>query len=342
MLTSAPRTEEVVSTTSKALRPLVASGELTTAQAEAVVRALAERQVGAAAQGAVSERSGWLARVGEIAAYLGAALLVSGMVSIVGQHWTDLGRSGQIWLLAVIAALLGMAGLAVTGFRGSRPSDDEAEVLRRLSSTLLVLSTAAVAGLLARVFVPAVGDFDQTRGGWMLITIAVVCGLLLVGVRLSAPSALDEVGLLGVVLAFTAGVLLVVGFTDQGDYVTAPILVVGLGWAFIATSTRALTVPTLGLTLGLAAALWASLVGDGDAANKLMTATLALVCFATYLVRPAWPWLAVALIAAVAFTLMVVSPVASPAVTLIVAGVVLLVLAATAFALQRRRVGPAR
>jgi hypothetical protein len=108
----------------------------------------------------------------------------------------------------------------------------------------------------------------------------------------------------------------------------------GVGYAALALTTRMLTVPTLGLVLGLATALVASVGGTTD--SRVLLAVLALGCFAAYLVRPRWPLVSAAMLAAVALTFSVVGDAFGPAVAMLVSGVLLLLLTAGALVLRQR------
>jgi hypothetical protein len=327
----------------EALEPLVASGELSPLQVEHVMRALDEWrpvEAGEPAAGvpAAAARP-WLPRLAEVGAYLGAALLASGAMLIIGQNWRAIGWSGQVILLAGLAVAFAVAGVAVSVFGVREYGGVRARaVMRRLASTLFVLGTASVGGLVLRLFVPERGDMTDARVGWMLVTAGAVCALLLIGVRRVAPSALDEIALLGAVIATTAGVLVLVVNPDVNPALAmVPLFVLGLAWAFLAMLTQALTVPTLGVCLGLLVSLYACAGAGDQTVAEVLLAVLAVIAFTVYVLRTSWPWVVAALVSAVAFTVVVVGNAMNMAVALLFAGVVLLVLAAAAFAVQRHR-----
>jgi hypothetical protein len=327
-----------------ALHKLVETGELSDAQALRVHDTYAVESAtpaGTAPAAAAPRPSSWTRRLVEVGAYLGAALVAAGGAIIVGQQWDELGRGGQLVLLAALTAVFGAAGAAAAwvDHRREEPEADRA-VLRRLASTLLTLAAAATAGFVAIAYLPAAGAGDPTdaRLGWMFLTIAAATGSVLVVTRLVAPSALAEIGLYGAVLAAPTGLLFFVNLPESSDLpalVAVLFAVVGVAYAAVASTTRALTAPTLGTVLGLATALIAA-IGDSPT-SRVLLAVLAVGCFAAYLARPRWPFVAAAMLAAVILTFVVVGDAFNPAVAMLVAGVALLALAAGTLLLQRRR-----
>ncbi len=319
---------------------LVESGELTAQQAHVVHDAYATEStvVHAVPVAAPAERhpSSWASRLIEVGAYLGAALVAAGGAIVVGQRWEDLGQAGQLWLLAVLASAFAAAG-AVTVFVGRHLRDEhEQSVARRLASTLLTLCAAAAAGLVIRAIVPNTNqDISEARAGWMLLTAAAVAGTILVVTRLVAPSALAELALFGTTLAAAFGAILVVGMPDSPTFATVLFFCLGAGYAVMALTTRLLTVPTLGLILGLATALAAA--GGETTTNRLLLGLLAVVCFGAYLMTPRWPLVTAAMLAAVALTFSLVGGALGSAFAFLVSGLMLLGLAAVALLLQQRR-----
>jgi hypothetical protein len=325
-----------------ALRQLVEAGELTPVQAQRVHDTYnVESATVEGTTPAPPGPSGWARRLIEVGAYLGAALVAAGGAIIVGQQWQDLGRSGQLVLLAALTVAFGAAGAVVAwaDHRRDEPDADRA-VLRRLASTLLTLAAAATAGFVAVAYLPAAGEGSPSdaRAGWMFLTIAAATGAVLVVTRLGAPSALAEIGLYGAVLAVPTGLLFFVNLPDSRDVPPLAAVLfaaVGVGYAAVASTTRVLTVPVLGTVLGLGTALIAA--GGDSTTSRVLLAVLAVGCFAAYLARPRWPFVATAMLAAVILTFVVVGDAFNPAVAMLVAGMALLALTAGALLLQRRR-----
>ena len=335
------RPRDDVVTLDSTLHHLVDAGEITDAQAHRVHDAfLAERAVPEGAAPPIAGRgAGWTGRLIEVGAYLGAALVAAGGVLVVGQQWEQLGLSGQLAVLGAVAVAFAVAGsVVVVVGRTRRAQVGDPDVLRRLASTLLTLSAAASAGFVARAFLPDTGDIAESRAGWMLLTMAAVAGLILVAARLTAPSALAEIGLYGTVLAAAAGVMFLAGPLDSPTPAIVAFFGIGVGYTALSLLTRWLTVPTLATVLGLATALFASL-GD-TTTSRVLLAVLAVGCFAAYLARPHWPLVTTALLAAVAFSFSIVGDTFGPAVAMLVSGLLLLVLTTAALLLRRRRTTP--
>ena len=322
------------------LEHLVESGELTARQAQAVHAAYAAESCGVPASPVTSAQprhpSPWANRLIEVGAYLGAALVAAGGAIVVGQRWQEIGQAGQLWLLAALAVVFGAAGATAVVVGGRRPDEHGQAVARRLASTLLTLCASAVAGLVIRAFIPDFGrDISESTAGWMLLTAAAVAGAVLILTRVVAPSALGELALFGTLLAAGFGAVLVAGVPDDP---TVPVLVffsLGAGYAVVALTTRLLTVPTLGVVLGLVTAL-AAAAGE-TATNRILLAVLALGCFGAYLMRPRWPLVMAAMLAAVALTFSLVGDALGSAVAFLASGLLLLGLAAAALIRQQHR-----
>lgn len=321
-----------------ALHQLVGSGQLSDTQAQQVHEAFVSEHMriqSAPAPATTTHPSqGWASRLIEVGAYLGAALVAAGTVLVVRQQWHELGHVGQLAVLGSVALVLGVTGMVVAALarrRGENAPDHA--VLRRLSSTLLTLAAAVTAGFVLRAFMATNGDVDESRVGWMFLTIAATSGLILVATRVVAPSAFAEIGLFGALLAVPAGIVWLAGPPDSPTLGMVLFYCVGIGYAALAILTRMVTVPTLGIGLGLATALIAS-VGD-TTTSRVLLLLLAAGCFAGYLARPRWPLVTTAMVAAVAFTFSIVGDTFGPAVAMLVAGLVLLVLTGVALLLRR-------
>jgi hypothetical protein len=171
----------------------------------------------------------------------------------------------------------------------------------------------------------------------MFLTAGLVAGLILLAARLTAPSAVAEVGLYGAILGALGGTMMLVGPTNDPTAAVVAFFCIGVAYAAVSVLTRLLTVPTLGLVLGLGTALFASLVGE-ETTSRVLLAVLAVGCFAAYLVRPLWPLVTAAMVSAVGFSFLLVGDTFGPAVAMLVSGLVLLALAAGALLLRRRHV----
>jgi hypothetical protein len=116
------------------------------------------------------------------------------------------------------------------------------------------------------------------------------------------------------------------------------LLSIGLAWALVGTFTSLMRTEILVTCLGLLLALFASATIAEEAwSQRLALATLIVVSLAVYLARPLWPYIATATVAAVVLTVTWVGEAVGPAMALLAAGLVFLVLAGAALMLHRRR-----
>ncbi|WP_045743910.1 DUF2157 domain-containing protein [Actinoplanes rectilineatus] len=267
---------------SAALDRLVGRGEITSAQAGAVLREY--RGPGDALRGPGLRR-----QLGEIAGYLGASFVVGAVALFLGEEWEVLGRLGRVAILGAMTAVLFAAGVAVRwraaapGARWWRPWPGDS-VRRRLASTL-VTGAALAAG------VAVYAGFDADPVSFSppayapLLASAVGLAVVILGYLL-ARSALGQ--LAAAVGAFwTMGNLLdVLNLDDMAAYGAGSLLLglawVGLAWQRLAVEHRFAL--AIAVTFGL---LGAQLIvgGDTGAQNHLGYALTALVtgaCFAAY------------------------------------------------------------
>jgi hypothetical protein len=211
----------------------------------------------------------------------------------------------------------------------------EHAVRRRLASTSLTIAAgtaAGTAGVLAT--------------GHELLAVAVTAVVAVAVAQWVAPSAVSETAALG------AGCLLVVAILDEvapdqeSTTLTAMVLAfaaLGLGWAAL-SRTRVLTVPTLGLALGLVVALYAGTAGafagiqPGEAAGVGVLVLLAAGGLAYYVRASAWPAAVAGVLALAALVLKFSSDSLSPVVAVFLTGLVLLGVGAVLL-LRRRSTG---
>lgn len=228
-------------------------------------------------------------RLAEAAAYAGAALVGAAGAVLVGQRWEELGRPGRVAVLAGITLVLVVVGATVAAVRPRGRQvllAPEHAVRRRLASTSLTIAAGTAAGT-AGVLVPGHG----------LLAAAVTVVVAVAAAQWAAPSAVSETAGLGAVCLLAVAVLDEVSPDQESTTATAMVLVfaaVGLGWAAL-SRTRALTVPTLGLSLGLVIALYAGTVGvfaelqPGAAIAVGVLALVAVGGLAYYVRTAAWP-----------------------------------------------------
>lgn len=241
-------------------------------------------------------------RLAELAGYLGGAFVVAAGALFVAEQWTDLTVAAQVLLLFGIAVLLFVAGaaVAVTGGGFAALLDAEQSVRRRLASVLFTGGSAAAA---AAVIVWLI-DVVEQRGNevddqWLIgfggsLTLLV---LATVGYRL-AHSLLGQ-------LAVAVGAAYAIPFVLEGfDLVDAPVVVglaflgLGLGWlVLVERGVWHEVVP--GQILGAALVVVGAQIpvaSDDAWVGYLVTILVAMAGFTVYVVRRAWPYLAVGVV----------------------------------------------
>lgn len=318
---------------------LVSEHVLSPEQARQVLAALEERR---APEPPPPARAPWAARLAEIGAYLGAALVAAAGAVVVAQQWGDMSYAMRVGVLGVTAVVLVAAALGVVLFRGSRSWDDlrNGDTLRRLSGSLFTLGAGATFGTVMVAMLSeqtAVTEFEAGRATF--IAAGTAFGVLVVS-RLLADSALSELALFGAMVGMVAGVLAMT--TEDSDYSARAmqwtLLTAGLAWALVATYTRILRNQTLGTALGLALALFgAATVAENPWSHRVALLVLVAVTLTVYLTRPSWPYITAATVAAVVLTVTWVGETVGAALALLSAGVVVLVLAGGALYLHLHR-----
>lgn len=271
-------------------------------------------------------------RLAEAAAYAGAVLVGAAGAVVVGQRWEDLGRPGRVAVLAGVTAVLAAVGLVVALVRPHgravlrRP---EHAVRRRLASTALTLAAVTGAGT---VGVPAT---DHT-----LFFIALTFAVVMAVTQAVAPSAVSETAALAAVALLVGAVVDEAGGADAA--VLVALAVVGVGWAALAW-TSLLTVPALGLALGLALTLYCGGVGaffgsqPEEGAGITVLAVLVVGGLAAYVRTGRWPLAAAGVLALAVLVLRLTADSLGAPVALLLTGLVLL--GTGALLLLRRRSG---
>jgi hypothetical protein len=316
---------------------LVSSGTLTEAQATSVLAAIESEQRTQAP--ALRVHSGITARLAEIGAYIGAALVVAAGIVVVAQQWEQMTYGMRVTVMCgATAALLIAAGVASV-FPHGRPWDDvpNGATLRRLCGTLFALGALAGFGtVLVAMLSGQPGVTEGQTATAFIVAGSVGFGLLAVG-RWRAETPLTDLGLVAASLSVVAG-LIQLWFTDEPAAIQWTLLSLGLAWALVGSFTRALRHHTLVTALGLALALFAAAtIAEAEGSQRAALATLIIVSLTVYLVRPTWPYITVATIAAVVLTVTWVGPALGPALALLLAGLVVLLLAGVALWLHTHR-----
>lgn len=347
-----------------ALAALVADGTLSRAQADAVLTAIARSEAAppgtapaAAAPAAVAAASptasvaapvarpvpAWRGRLLEAGVYLGSVFVLAAVALVVQQSWSTISRGTQLLLAGGLTAVAAVAGLLVGWpVRPQRVGADPRHAVRRRSAsvvlTLAVALAAATTVLLVR------------EARWSGVVAAGVALVLMLAVHLVAPSVVAELAV------FVAGAALMgmvpeavwpapqgEGAGDTYDFartdLTRGLLLFGYGvvWAWLVS--RRLPHRHLGVALGLTVAVIGAptTAGRGMPVAAALLGVLAVAAVVTYLRDPLWAWMVGAVGAAFLAVVLIGNRTMGPALTFLVAGVVLLGGTAAAVVVGRRR-----
>jgi len=341
------------------LAELVAHDVLSTDQAHAVSEALVAEAPPAAVPAPTGRvalvpaasapgRSALRSRLVEAAAYLGAVLVAAGVLALVAQSWDDLTVAAHVWILAGFGVVLYAIGLGIALLVGGGPVTVRLHVQaprRRVAGALMT-----VGAVLAASAAPA-GLDGSSRSMFLAGVIAFVA---ILPVQFLAPSAVTEIALYGsAVVATSAGLQQLVPERPESDFwqpgrlpartwdylVPVSLTVLGLVWAGIVS--RLVTLPVVAQVLGLGTAFVASttLATDDSThpAGVAALAVLALLGIAVFVRERAWPWLVLTVLSATVAVFVLVAQAANPALAFLVSGLVLLMAAAGATLLGKRR-----
>lgn len=139
-----------------ALQRLVAGGELTGAQADAVRREFA---------GAAEPGRAWVI---EVIGYLGGGLMIAGAALLLANRWEELGTRVQSGLLAGIAVVFVLAAMLIAEGRPRQASG-----ARRRAAAVLLSLTAIPAGFAAGIAAP---EPDQATWGFLTaLVVSLAC-----------------------------------------------------------------------------------------------------------------------------------------------------------------------
>jgi hypothetical protein len=336
MVSTAPTTQPISrEQLVRALDRLQAEGRWSPAQATALLDELDRSAPAPPATGGPPAPARLGSRLAEAAAYAGAVLVGAAGVVLVGQNWEDLGRPGRVAVLAGVTVVLAVIGIAVAAVRprGRTAMRQPAHaVRRRLASTALTIGAATGAGTIG---VLSTGHHFLFAAATAVLMIAVAQAL--------APSAVSETA--GIVaVALLAGAVL-----EEADAsfaaLTVTLAAVGVGWAALSW-TALLTVPTLGLALGLALTFYAGAAAAFYGFQPEEGVGIAVLCLlaagglAGYVRTGRWPLAAAGVLALATLVLRLTTDSLGAPVALLLTGLVLL--GAGAVLLIRRRATEAR
>ncbi|MGZ4426454.1 MAG: hypothetical protein ACXVXM_03600 [Nocardioidaceae bacterium] len=237
-------------------------------------------------------------RLAELAGYVGAAFVVAAIALLVADQWRSLPVAARSGLLYGAAVLLFAAGV-VLGLTGGGLADLRAgtqPVRRRLAGVLFTVAAGAGAAAtvvwLVHALHPGTAEVDRTpvvglAGSLVLVALG-VAGYLL------APTLLGQA-----VVAVGAGYATAFALDTVADVAPVPLglLLLGLGVVWLLLAERGWwREVTAGRVVGCLFLLVGAQVPVGSATawvGYVATLTVAVAGFALYVVRRAWPYLAV-------------------------------------------------
>ncbi len=318
-------------------------GQITTEQA-AEVRS--RMSVGAPASGPQGPRR---SPVPEILGYVGGALLLSAVLSLVAQEWEGWGDGLRITVAGGAAAAVYIASTVVSGIAGWRAGLRGHEASRRLVAVLVAIGVPLVALTVMSVIHAVTGDkgsdLDSIIVGSAAFTAACIGAWWVRGVMTTLAVAAGT---------FWLAVAVATSVTRPDDHLAwlfpAMVVIVGLAWLLIAP--RLLEVPILAQAIGMAGLIVMlfpqAMEGTPDWVAPPMDLVIAVWLSRGLLIAIAvvaltgfalgWPWpFAAGGVAAGVFAALSISQGALGWITgLFVAGLVLLALSGILLALRRR------
>lgn len=277
------------------LRRLVDQDVITSAQLSAVLAALEEDNT--------PPRFARSTSFAEVAAYTGAALLLSGVGLVITASWNEVAQIGRVLLFVCVAMVFAGVGAWLVGpgalfamvRRGGAPKGEIAVGTRwsasryrahsaraRLAAVLFVASALSVASAVGSALDGTEGDVGWVWAGIAASVLAAVGYLALpslpgvfacaVFAAFAVPSAMDE--------------LLGTGSTGAG----VGLLVLGMSW-LVLTRFDVVTESWAGYSVGVVTTIFgAQTMGTSatPAVSYLLTGLVALVSFGLYLSDRSW------------------------------------------------------
>lgn len=235
-------------------------------------------------------------RLSELAGYLGGALVVAAAALFVADQWATLTVAARVGILAGAAVLLLAAGTALALVRGGRTALPADPVRRRLAGLLLTAGAATAAGAVMVWLIDVVErrDTELTEGPLIGLGASLTLALVaIVGYRV-APTLLGQ----GAV-AFGLAYAVPFAHDSAGEIRLVPLglsyLAVGLVWLALAEGGgwhEKLPARVVGAAFVLIGAQVPA-TSDSPWVGYLVTALVATAAFGGYVVRRAWPYLAV-------------------------------------------------
>lgn len=237
------------------------------------------------------------ARLAEVAAWFGAALVLAAAGLFLAEGWNDLTAGQQAVALGGIAVVLAASGLAVRQLLVRRPGGAlTADAARRLGSVLL--SGAAVGACFAVALGVDAAD-GVSYGDWPGVAGALALVLTGAAAYRLVPSAFGQLVVVAGVFALVP-YSLELGHGGVGVWMGIVELLLAVGWLVLAelgAFRERLVATALGSGWALLGAQLALIDGDHASLGYLLTALVAVAGFAEYVRTLRWPYVGAAVVA---------------------------------------------
>jgi hypothetical protein len=280
-----------------------------------------EAHAAGAAPAVVEESQNHISLLTEAVGYVGTILVLAGASAAVGQHWRDIGTTGQLAILAVATLIFLGIGLLL------RSSTEPAS--QRLTSVTWAVSVVAFAGSVAVATQSA--DLSGEATGLLITTTSTGYAAVLWAIH---QHAIQQAVLFFGVVVSTVTIILNLVQEPDGWMIALPLWAIGVGWA-AAGWWRRIDPWFIAVPLGLIVALIAPATIDQPSALRfgLGIATAGVVMALSVAVRFI-PGLAMASVALLGYVIGAVTyyfgdTLGVPA-SLTIAGLLILTLAAVA------------
>lgn len=329
-----------------ALATLTNAGTLTAEQAASVRAAVVEASTQPAAAAEAPTKHNPLP---EILGYVGAALVLSALMSLIMQNWPEWSLALRATLLGIGAGVLIAAAVVITLVNGGRSRlrpPDEAVVIRRIVALVLALAVPLL-GLLTEVLIMMGSPGEAGRMGSRLLAggVALVAAI---GAAWWVRGAMTTLAAAAASVWFATALMIELG--QRWPEWTLPLIATAAAAVWLALAPRLLAVPPLSEALGVAFLLaslapFALAAEDMDLGPEAATtgwiARGLLIAFAllglTLFGRGArWPWAAGGTVAGALAALAIGGETLGWITGSFAAGVVLLVLSGVLVFVRRR------
>lgn len=289
-----PRAQQGRDTRSGAIVDALVQQGLVHAERQGDAVTVVDRVLGTQEAGAAPLRR----RFAELAGYVGGVFVVSAAAIFFATRWGDLTEGQQVGLLAGVAVLLAVAGLAIGGFgagfaalrRGAEPA------LRRLAGVLLLGAAGAAAAAVGMQADYSIDDYTSMTPavlGFGTFTV------LAVGAYLLAPTVVGQVAIAGGLFALVPTTL---EYLDTFEPVLFGLLVLAIGVVWLLLAERGAwrevaSARVVGCVLAVAGAQIPAFDYDSRWVGYVALFAVAIAAFGAYVARRAWPYLAAGVVA---------------------------------------------